>query len=143
MLAPKMLRRQWSELGRLALIWSIVAVIGLGIADGIVHASYIANPHDNFLIMLNTWIYDFRILADTGIYSAAIVFVGAKFFETRTVVTVAFDTLDAARRSIKGPDGDNYVWIGRKYGTAFEAETVVAALESRMRESAVASAASE
>jgi hypothetical protein len=54
------------------------------------------------------------------------------------LLSVAFDKLDAANMSIKGPDASNTIWIGRRYGTQPEAEAVAAALQSRMQESAAA-----
>jgi hypothetical protein len=82
------------------------------------------------------WCTDFRYLCDQLVYSAVIFFVGAKFVETRTIFTVGFDKLDATKVSFKGPDDDNIVWIGHRYGSRLEAETVAAAIENRMKESA-------
>ena len=50
--------------------------------------------------------------------------------------TVGFDKTDAAKISMKGPDEDNIVWIGHKYGSRLEAETVAATIESRLKSDA-------
>ena len=132
-----LVRRPWSELARLALIWSVIIGVVLSITDGFVTADYVTTPsHTPLQIMFKTWVYDFRVFAEQCILTAAVLLVGAKFFETRTIMTIGFDKLDAEKMSIKGPDEDNVIWIGRKYGSTIEAETVAAALESRLRESA-------
>jgi hypothetical protein len=69
------------------------------------------------------------------IYAATVLFVGAKFFETRTILTIGFDQLDANNVLIKDPDGDNVVWVGRRYGNKFEAEAVATSLRNRLEES--------
>jgi len=88
--------------------------------------------------MLTIWCADFRYLFEQLIYAGAIVFIGGKFIETRSIFTVGFDKLDAAKVSMKGPDDDNIVWIGHRYGSRMEAETVAAAIESRMKDDAAA-----
>jgi hypothetical protein len=88
------------------------------------------------LSMLATWCYDLRQTVDGLIYIGALVFIGAKFFETRTIFTVGFADMDSAKISMKGPDDDNVVWIGHRYDTRLEAETVAASIESRLKESA-------
>ena len=88
--------------------------------------------------MLTIWCADFRYLFEHLIYAGAIVFIGGKFIETRSIFTVGFDKLDAAKVSMKGPDDDNIVWIGHRYGSRMEAETVAAAIESRMKDDAAA-----
>jgi len=52
--------------------------------------------------------------------------------------TIGFDKLDAAKIAIKGPDDDNVVWIGHRYGTRLEAEVVANAFAERLKESAAA-----
>jgi hypothetical protein len=86
--------------------------------------------------MFETWALDFRYLADQAIYASTIFIVGAKFIETRTVLTVGFDKLDVAKVSVKGPDENNIVWIGHRYGTQFEAEAVAVAFAERLNQSA-------
>ena len=85
-------------------------------------------------IMLATMAGDTRYLCENLVYVAAFIFVGAKFFETRTTFAVTFDRVDADRLAIKGPDGDNVVWIGQRYGTPMEAQSVAAVLENRLRD---------
>jgi len=79
---------------------------------------------------------DIRYLADQAVYASTIFFVGAKFFETRSIFTIGFDKQDVAKISLKGPDADNIVWIGHRYATAMEAETVAEAFAERLKESA-------
>jgi hypothetical protein len=73
-------------------------------------------------------------LFEQGIYAAVILFVGAKFVETRTILTIGFDKLDASKMLVKGPDEDR-VWIGRRYGTKIEAQVVAEALAGRLKAS--------
>jgi hypothetical protein len=79
---------------------------------------------------------DFRYLAEQGVYAATIFLVGAKFIEMRTVFSIGFDRQDVAKIALQGPDDDNVVWIGHRYGTRIEAETVAAAFAERLKESA-------
>ena len=48
---------------------------------------------------------------------------------------MGFDKLDTAKVSMKGPDDDNIVCIGHRYGTRMEAEPIAATIESRLKES--------
>jgi hypothetical protein len=130
--------RQWSDVGLRTLIGAIIASVLLALADGVMRGPIaIGTAMDQRLVlMLTTWIVDFRYLADQAVYAATIFFVGAKFFETRTMLTVGFDKLDADKLVLKGPDGDNVVWIGRRYGTAMEAESVAAVFAERLKQSA-------
>jgi len=82
--------------------------------------------------MVLAWVSDFRYLFEEGINVAALLGVGASLVETRTLLGVGFDRLDAGMMSVKGPDEANIVWIGRRYGARLEAEA--AALESRIQE---------
>ncbi len=132
----------WSQIGLKLLIGAFVATAILSVMDGVIRgpieASYFSDSptgHANFL-MIATWIVDFRYLAEQAIFAAAVIFVGAKFIETRTVFTVGFDKRDASKISLKGPDADNIVWIGHRYATAMEAETVAEAFAERLKESA-------
>ena len=79
---------------------------------------------------------DFRYFFEQAVYAATIFFVGAKFLETRTIMTIGFDKLDASRMTLKGPDEDNVVWIGHRYGTKLEAEVIASAFAGRLREDA-------
>jgi hypothetical protein len=134
----QMFRREWSELARICLVSSVVAAVLLSIADGIVYANVImAGKHSFATALLDKWVTDFRYLSEQGVYASTVLLVGAKFFETRSMISVAFDKLDAGKMAMKGPDENNTIWIGRKYGTALEAELVAAALESRLQESAL------
>jgi hypothetical protein len=127
--------RPWSVIGLRILIGSIIAAVALAIVDGIFRGSLISNGPNR--LMLEVWVADFRALADQAVYAATIFLVGAKFVETRTVFTVGFDKLDAAKMALKGPDEDNIVWVGHRYSTRMEAETVASAFAERLKESAV------
>ena len=130
-------KRQWSDIGLRALFTSIVAMVGLIIADGLLKryvVEHLAQSPD--LTMLGTWVVDFRFFFEQGIYAATVFFVGAKFFETRTLLTVGFDKLDAEKIQLKGPDEDNVVWIGHLYGSRLEAEAISEAIAERLKQSA-------
>lgn len=134
--------RSWSAVGLSLAIWSAVVAALLALADGVFHGPLsfrygMGDMHNAaILTMLATWTYDLRQTVDGLIYVGALIFIGAKFFETRTIFAVGFDKLDAAKVSLKGPDDDNVVWIGHRYGTRLEAETIAAAIESRLKEDA-------
>jgi len=124
--------RAWS-IGVLALILGVFFVLLDGYLRG-----YLKNQMElppAVVLMVGEWCYSLHFLCESVIGAAAIVFIGAKFLEARTVLSVGFDNLDAAKMSIKGPDAENVVWVGHRYGTKLEAESVFAALESRLKES--------
>ena len=106
---------RWSERGLSLAIWSTVAAVFFALADGVfkgplsIRYGLIDMHYAGVLSMLATWTYDLRQTVDGLIYIGALVFIGAKFFETRTIFTVGFDTLDSAKISLKGPDDDNIV----------------------------------
>ncbi|MBS0470397.1 MAG: hypothetical protein JSR60_04940 [Proteobacteria bacterium] len=133
-------RRKWSDIGLSVLIGSVLACVVLVIADGILHGPIAYSQTDtadrSVLVMLTYWVIDFRYLAEQGVYAATIFFVGAKFFETRTIFTIGFDAQDADKLSLKGPDADNIVWIGHRYANAMEAEMVAIAFAERLKQSA-------
>lgn len=91
-------KRQWSDLGLIALFTSILTVVVLIIADGLIKGYVVehlaSSPN---LTMFATWVADFRYFFEQGIYASTVFFVGAKFFETRTILTVGFDKLDAEK----------------------------------------------
>jgi hypothetical protein len=125
----------WSKIGIRVLIGAFAASILLALLEGCFRGPLI-NGHDGNMEMLYIWVADFRYLAGQIIYAATIFTVGAKFIETRTIFSVGFDKLDADKISCKGPDENNIVWIGRRYGTKMEAETVAQVFASRLKESA-------
>ena len=131
---------RWSEIGLRFLVGSIVACVVLSLLDGYmkgpVYGAHIAGGDRDLVVMVSTWVLDFRYLAEQAVYAATIFFVGAKFFETRTVFTIGFDTLDAKKIKLKGPDQENIVWVGHRYGSRMEAETIAAAFAERLKESA-------
>ena len=130
-------QEQWSKIGLRTCLGSVAAVVLLSLVDGILRGALAISLRDyTTTAMWATWVYDFRFMFENLMYVGAIVFVGAKFIETRSIFTVGFDKLDAEKVRLRGPDEDNVVWIGHRYGTRMEAETVASAIESRLKESA-------
>lgn len=129
-------QRPWSELGVRVLIGTIIASVVLAILDGILKGElYNSTGTRGVLEMLAIWVVDFRYVAEQGILAATIFVVGARFIETRSILTIGFDRLDAARMVLKGPDQENIVWVGHRYGTPFEAEAVASVIGERLKES--------
>ena len=85
-----------------------------------------------FFQMATYWAVDFRIVFEQGILASVVLFVGARIFETRTIMSIGYDTADASKIAVKGPDDDHIVWVGRRYGSAHEAEAVAAAFSERL-----------
>ena len=137
-------QKKWSERGLSLVIWATAAAVFFSLADGLLKGPlsyrYMASlgaglQSAAILNMLSTWCYDLRQVAEQGMFLGIVLFAGAKFFETRTIFTVGFDNLDSAKIRMKGPDDDNTVWIGHRYGTRLEAESVAATIENRLKES--------
>jgi hypothetical protein len=119
-------------------VLSLALSIFFALAEGYVRGPmYYHADRPEIEMMLQLWCYGLRNIAEVVLSSAVIVFVAARFFEARTVLTVGFDRIDASKVSLKGPGDDNIVWIGHRYGSKLEAESVAAAFESRMKESAM------
>lgn len=128
--------RKWSQAALIVLIASFVIAVALAFADGLIKAYYVEHMRDSpFLTTLSTWTIDFRYVAEQVLIAAAIVFVGAKFVETRTTLSIGFDELNASKISVRGPDEENTVWVSHRYGTKLEAEAISAALNERLIES--------
>jgi len=124
----------WSSRSLSALAISFVALIILSVADGLMKAYLLQHLRDSAgLTALSTWIMDFRYISEQVMFVAAIIFVGAKFFETRTIFTVGFDKLDRSKVAINGPDENNIVWIGHRYETKLEAQAVSAAMAEKLQ----------
>ena len=105
----------------------------LSVLDGVVHGLSRDDLAGNaFLRMSVYWISDFRYVFENGIFASVVLFVGAKIFETRTLMSIGYDTVDATKVAVKGPDDENIVWIGRRYGSSYEAEVVAAAFAERI-----------
>ena len=132
MFSPAKPSRKLSQLALAALCACVVGAVALSIADGVLEDNL---PQISLKVM--TWVRDFRYLFGQGIYTAAVFWVGASLIETRTLLGVGFDRLDADSMSVKGPDEANTVWVGRRYGARLEAEAVAAALESRLQDTQV------
>lgn len=130
--------RQWSDIGIRVLIGAIVASVVLSLIDGYLRGPFLLSglpDQRGLLTMLSTWTVDFRYLADQAVYAATIFLVGAKFIETRTILTIGFDKLDADKIKLRGPDEDNVVWIGHRYGTPIEARAIAEAFSERLKQS--------
>ena len=129
MFNPAMSSTKPSRLALATLGVCVAGAVALSIADGLLrHDLPQASP------MVLAWVSDFLFLFEQGIFAAPLFWVGASFVETRTLLGVGFDRLDAGAMSVKGPDEANTVWIGRRYDAQLEAEAVATALESRIRE---------
>jgi hypothetical protein len=125
-----------SRFGRNLAIASVVMTFSLGLAEGLLYgAARIDEGTFTQMAMVRAWVTNFRYLFEQLIYVGALIFVGAKFIETRTILTVGFARLDADKMRLKGPDEDNVVWVGQRYGSKFEAEAMHAAMQNRMEES--------
>jgi hypothetical protein len=136
-------QHSWSSTGKYLAIWSAIAAIVLALADGLFKGPLsfrfagTSDYHaDAILSMLATWSYDLRQVADNLVFVGVVLFVGAKLLETRTLISIGFDRIDAGRISMKELGDDNVVWVGRRYDSRLEAEAVAAQIESRLRESA-------
>jgi len=122
-------------------IFSLVTALILSLLDGYLHglARYDWSTQPAIspatLAMLTAFVFDVRNLAENVIWAAAVVYIGAKFLEERSTISVGFDKLDASKISFRGPDETNTVWVGHRYGSKLEAETVAMAMESRLKES--------
>ena len=129
--------RQWSDIGIRVLIGAIIASVVLSLFDGYLRGPLLLSglPDQRGLVtMLATWTVDFRYLADQAVYAATIFLVGAKFIETRTILTVGFDKLDADKIKLRGPDENNVVWIGHRYTTPIEAHAIAEAFAERLKQ---------
>jgi hypothetical protein len=127
-----------SRFGRDTFIVSVVASVLLALGKGLLYARFAAELRQDYstIAMLQSIAGDLSYLFNALVYVGALLFVGAKFIETRTILTVGFAKLDADKMRLKGPDEDNVVWVGQRYGSKFEAEAMAAALQNRMQESA-------
>jgi hypothetical protein len=132
-------QKPWSDIGIRVLIGSVIASVAFAFFDGILRgiiATSITGGGRGLWEMVATWAQDFRYLANQGVYAATVFTVGAKFIETRTLLSIGFDKLDTDKTTLNGPDENNVVWIGHRYGTRFEAEAVASVLAERLKESA-------
>ena len=125
--------KAWN-VGVFALVLGVFLVLIEGYLRGYLRNQVDSSVSPAAIAMIGEWCYSLHFLCESVIGAAAIVFVGARFLEARTVLSVGFDSIDAAKMSVKGPDSENVVWIGHRYGTQMEAESVVAMLESRLKE---------
>jgi len=135
MLAPLKTDARWTTFGLRALIVSTVATALFSVADAVVRGAEIGAGTGKYYF-LTAITYDFRYFFEQAMFVAALIFVGGKFFETRTMVTIGFDKLDASNIALKGPDENNVVWVGHKYANALEAQAVSDATAERLKQSA-------
>src|SRR5579859_5037903 len=123
----------WASRGLRYLQLSVVMCVLLSVLDGVLRGPLkteaLAGP---LWIMVSYWVVDFRYVFEQGILASVVLFVGARFFESRSMISIGYDAADASKIAVKGPDGDNVVWIGRRYGSAYEAEVVAAAFAERL-----------
>ncbi len=122
--------RTWSKRALTTMVLSFLACLLIDVADGFVSDAWMAKPHNHLLIMSHIWVFDLRFLAEQMIYASTILFIGAKFFEQRTVISVGFDRPDSGKMAVMGPDENGYIWVGRKFPSRIEGENAVAALRS-------------
>jgi hypothetical protein len=126
--------RKWSFYALWAGLSALVLAFVFSFADALMQAKGVEVGSELY-IFWRVWFGHFEYMLVNIIYAATVLFVGAKFFETRTILTIGFDQLDANNVLIKDPDGDNVVWVGRRYGNKFEAEAVATSLRNRLEES--------
>jgi len=130
---------QWSRTGLRFLKLSIVMSVLLSVLDGVLHGPAQYDLQTNPLLRMGVyWVTDFRYVFESGILASVVLFVGAKIFETRTLMSIGYDAIDAGKIAVKGPDDDNVVWIGRRYASPHEAQVVAAAFAERLGEPAPA-----
>jgi hypothetical protein len=128
-------RRSWSRLALTGMIASFAICVALSLADGVVYDAAAQGKPNHWLIMSRIWIVDLRFVFEQVIYAATILFIGARFFEQRTLISVGIDRQDVGKMAVMGPDDNNTLWIGRKYASRVEADTAAAALRSRLMQS--------
>lgn len=128
--------RKWSDIGLKTAFFSFGASIAFSFAHGLLYALSIERTDSRGIyIALWNWCSDFRFLSEQMILVGVLLFVGAKFVETRHLFTVGFDDVDAHFVRVKGPDDENTVWIGHRYDSRVDAEAVATAFENRLRDS--------
>jgi hypothetical protein len=131
-------RNSWSRLALTGMITSFLICIALSLADGVIYAESIQPKPSHWLVMSRVWIVDLRFVFEQVIYAATILFIGARFFEQRTLISVGIDRQDIGKMSVMGPDENNILWIGRQYASRQEADTAATALRSRLMQSSEA-----
>ena len=128
---------QWGVFALKVVAVSIAVVAFLDLTEGVLRGPFQASQFNGgrILTMWLTWCVDFRYLFEQFILAGAIVFAGSRFIDARSVFMIGFDKLDSDKMRFKGPDEDNVVWVGHRYGSKMEAEVVASTIESRLRES--------
>jgi hypothetical protein len=135
MIPKKMYRRTWSQRAMITMIVAVVLSVLLSLGEGLVYWLSLQAPKSGVLLVIHLLVNDFRFLAEQVMYAAAILFVGSRFFEQRTLITIAFDRPDSDKMVVSGPDEDGFIWVGRKYASRIEGETAAAAMRSRIMQS--------
>ncbi len=117
------------------MIVSVVLSVLLSVGEALLYWLSRQEPSNTVLPAVHLMVNDFRFLTEQLVYAAAILFVGSRFFEQRTLITIAFDRPDSEKMAVSGPDENGFIWIGRKYASRIEGETAVAALKTRIMQS--------
>ena len=123
----------WSSFGLKVAIASTVLTVAFIVAHVVLGLADYKFSLGATGIVLSGIVGDFRYLSEQLILVGAILFVGGKFLETRTTLTIGFS--NASDMRIKGPDDDNVVWVGHRYASRLEAEAMAGAIESRIKAS--------
>lgn len=125
-----------SRFGRNLAIGTAMVALLCTLGEGLLYGALPSDIGDPArFTMFRTWLTGFSYLSQQLIYVGALLFVGAKFLEGRTLFTVGFSNLDADKMRVQGPDENNTVWVGQRYGSKFEAESMAVALQSRLEAS--------
>jgi hypothetical protein len=130
-----MYRRTWSQRAMIAMIASVILSMLLVLAEGVIYWLLPQMPKSTVLPVVHILVTGFRFLFEQVIYASTILFVGSRFFEQRTLITIAFDRPDSGKMAVTGPDEDGFIWIGRKYPSRIEGESAAAALKTRIMQS--------
>ena len=135
MIPKKMYRRSWSQRAVIAMVGSVALSLLLAFAEGGVVWLQLKTPGNPVLIVTHTVVLSVRFLAEQIVYASAILFVGSRFFEQRTLITLAFDRPDSEKMAVTGPDENGFIWVGRKYASRIEGEDAAAVLRTRIMQS--------
>ncbi len=119
----------------IAMIASVILSMLLVLAEGVIYWLLPQMPKSTVLPVVHILVTGFRFLFEQVIYASTILFVGSRFFEQRTLITIAFDRPDSGKMAVTGPDEDGFIWIGRKYPSRIEGESAAAALKTRIMQS--------
>jgi hypothetical protein len=116
-------------------IWMVVAgfmLIVIGMAgEAWYYASLFGkNSNQESRIWQAIW-SSLRSVAHPLVYNGVVLYVFGRIVGAWTVSIVGFEHSETSSLRLKGPDEKHTVWIGRKYGSQFEAESAANALRER------------